>query len=410
MKRIKLSNSLSGAATKFWNVADVDDEHGEIELYGDVVSSQPIDWWTGEPIPGDFISPEGFREDIEPIKDKKYITVKLNSCGGDLYTGIAIHNVLKSLTGEINVIVEGIAASAGSVIMCAGDTVSVYPGSLVMIHGVSVTNFDRMNLQDVEKLSKSMKAAEKALAEIYHEKTGVAVETLKNWITAEKWMTGQEAIDAGFADELLSDGTVNMAISADHKILMVNGINHDIDYDKIPKEIRDRIAKASAKRPKDDMHISHAAEEAVKGKSGGKKMTLEELKNESPELVSEIETAAKNAAATENATAVQDAVNAERNRLKDIDEIAGTIGDAQLVQEAKYGEKACTAEQLAFRALKKSAAAGQKFLGDFINDTHASGTQNVGAEGGADESTKETELANDVSAVLNIYNKKKGAQ
>ena len=126
------------AATKFWNMASTGDDEGEITLYGDVMSQQPVDWWTGEPEPGLFITPEGFMEDLAAVKDKGHITVKLNSCGGDLYTGIAIHNALKALSGEVNVIVEGIAASAASVIMCAGDTVTVYPGSLIMIHGVSV--------------------------------------------------------------------------------------------------------------------------------------------------------------------------------------------------------------------------------------------------------------------------------
>ena len=56
-------------------------------------------------------------------------------------------HALKALSGEVNVVVEGIAASAASVIMCAGDTVTVYPGSLVMIHGVSVYLWDSLNIQ-----------------------------------------------------------------------------------------------------------------------------------------------------------------------------------------------------------------------------------------------------------------------
>ena len=100
---------------KFWNIASTGEDTGEILLYGDVVSQQPIDWWTGEPEPGMYITPEGFMEDLALVKDKSKITVKLNSCGGDLYTGIAIHNAIKSLSAEINVVVEGIAASAASV-------------------------------------------------------------------------------------------------------------------------------------------------------------------------------------------------------------------------------------------------------------------------------------------------------
>jgi len=89
---------------KFWNMASISDEEGEITLYGDVMSQQPIDWWTGEPEPGLYITPEGFMEDLAAVRDKGRITVRLNSCGGDLYTGIAIHNALKSLPGQVNVV------------------------------------------------------------------------------------------------------------------------------------------------------------------------------------------------------------------------------------------------------------------------------------------------------------------
>ena len=190
----------AATATKFWNVASVSEDEGEITLYGDVMSQQPIDWWTGEPEPGLYITPEGFMEDLAAVKDKAHITVKLNSCGGDLYTGIAIHNALKALSGDVNVVVEGIAASAASVIMCAGDTVTVYPGSLIMIHGVSVMLWDSLNIQDMKQLIKGMDASERAVAEIYDGKTGLGVDTLRSMMTKETWMTGREALDKGFAD------------------------------------------------------------------------------------------------------------------------------------------------------------------------------------------------------------------
>ena len=98
-------------------------------------------------------------EDLEAVKGKSNITIKINSCGGDLYTGIAIHNAIKGLSGTKTVIVEGIAASAASVIMCAGDEVQVYPGSMVMIHGVSGLLFDYYNLQDLKRLQRILTAA-----------------------------------------------------------------------------------------------------------------------------------------------------------------------------------------------------------------------------------------------------------
>ena len=79
--RLQMGPMPSGNAAKFWNVAAVSEDEGEITLYGDVMSQQPTNWWTGEPEPGLYITPEGFMEDLADVKDKAHITVKLNSCG-----------------------------------------------------------------------------------------------------------------------------------------------------------------------------------------------------------------------------------------------------------------------------------------------------------------------------------------
>ena len=183
--RLCAGPQTAGTPIKFWNVASIGDDEGEITLYGDVVSRQPVDWWTGEPEPGLYIAPESFMEDLAAVKGKSNITIKINSCGGDLYTGIAIHNAIKGLTGHKVVVVEGIAASAASVIACAGDEVQVYPGSMVMIHGVAGLLYDYYTLADLKKLQKDFDASERAIAEIYHAKTGLEVDQLRSMMTRE---------------------------------------------------------------------------------------------------------------------------------------------------------------------------------------------------------------------------------
>lgn len=394
------------AAPKFWNVASVSEDEGEITLYGDVMSQQPVDWWTGEPEPGLYITPEGFMEDLAAVKDKAKITVKLNSCGGDLYTGIAIHNALKALTGQVNVVVEGIAASAASVIMCAGDTVTVYPGSLVMIHGVSVLLWDALNIQDMKQLIKGMDASERAVAEIYNSKTGLEVETLRSMMTKETWLTGREALEKGFADELVEDEKdPDMSMSNDRKVLYVNGIGHNVEhFHNIPGTIPIQKRAKPAARPA--ANIKPTAK-ATANKEGGKNhMTLEELRAQEPELVNQIEQEARATAQTE---ANAEAVNAERQRLAAIDSIAASIPDQQLVNDAKYGENPCTAQELCFRVMQQSAAQGQTFLANFAKDGQASGAASVGAapNGGTPATSQEQDAA-DIQAVVAAYNKTKG--
>lgn len=390
---------------KFWNVATVGEDEGEITLYGDVMSQQPVDWWTGEPEPGLFITPEGFMEDLAAVKDKGHITVKLNSCGGDLYTGIAIHNALKALTGEVNVVVEGIAASAASVIMCAGDTVTVYPGSLVMIHGVSVMLWDYMNMQDMKQLMKGMDASERAVAEIYNAKTGIEVDTLRSMMTKETWFTGREALEKGFADSLKEDeDEPEMSMSKDKKVLYVNGVHHNIEgLHNIPGSIP--IARATPPAAKPGVNKKPTAK-AAKTEGGNKPMIIEEMRAAHPEIVAQIEQDARNAAQTQ---ANADAATAERQRIEAIDSIAASIPDQQLVHDAKYGDNPCTAQELCFRVMQQSAASGQQFLANYQADGAASGTGGVGAapNGGAPVNKQEQDAA-DIQAVVNAYNTAKG--
>lgn len=394
------------AAPKFWNMTSVSDDEGEITLYGDVMSQQPVDWWTGEPEPGLYITPEGFMEDLAAVKDKSRITVKLNSCGGDLYTGIAIHNALKALSGEVNVVVEGIAASAASVIMCAGDTVTVYPGSLVMIHGVSVMLWDYLNIQDMKQLMKGMDASERAVAEIYNAKTGIAVDTLRSMMTKETWLTGREALDKGFADALKEDeNEPEMSMSKDKKVLYCNGVHHNIEgLHNVPGTIP-IAAHATPPAAKPGVNKKPTAK-AAKPEGGNKPMTAEEMRAAHPDVVAQIEQDARNAAQTQ---ANADAVTAERQRLEAIDSIAASIPDQQLVHDAKYGDNPCTAQELCFRVMQQSAASGQQFLANYKADGAASCAGNVGAapNGGAPVNQQEQDAA-DIQAVVSAYNKTKG--
>lgn len=385
-----------GKLQKFWNIASTGDDTGEILLYGDVMSSQPIDWWTGEPDPGLYITPEGFLEDLAAVKDKSNITIKINSCGGDLYTGIAIHNAIKGLSGTKTVVVEGIAASAASVIMCAGDEVQVYPGSMVMIHGVSGLLWDYYNLQDLKKIQKDFDASERAIAEIYHAKTGIEVDQLRSMMTRETWMVGQEAVDNGFANTLLDDAGPSAALSADKKVLLVAGIRHDVsNFRHIPGAIpvNNSIHAAAAAGNKPETP-------AIKNEGGNKPMTLEEMRAQYPDLVAQIEQQAA-------ATARTEAITQERERLQAIESIEASVGDAQLVHDAKYGENPCTAEQLAFQAMKKQAALGIKHLKDSAADNADSGAGDVGAAPNGGEEGSETDDKAKVDAIVGIYNSTK---
>ena len=400
-RRIPLINGPAPAvatAPKFWNIVSAaETDSAEITMYGDVVSQQPVDWWTGEAVPGMYITPEGFLDDLAQIKDKGQITIKLNSCGGDLYTGIAIHNALKGLKGHKTVIIEGIAASAASVIACAGDDVQVYPGSMIMIHGVAGMFWDYMTIGDLKQAIKGFDAAEQAIAEIYHAKTGTDTDTLRSMMTKETWMVGQTAVDKGFANTLLGEGGPAMTLSADKKVLLVAGVHHDVKaFRNIPGEIP-VIEGAPAAPAAGTNKNTRPTNKAGGNKEGGNNpMTEQELRAQHPELVASIERAAVEAARTE-------IVASERARLQAIESIEAQIGDSQLIADAKYGENACDAAQLALKAMQKQAALGAAHLAAVTNDAAKSGAGNVAGNPNGGNSDNGNDDAAEFAGIVNAY-------
>lgn len=136
---------------------------------------------------------------------------------------------------------------------------------------------------------------------------------------------------------------------------------------------------------------------------------LEELRTENPELAESIMAEARAAVAAEGDTAATTAVQAERQRLAEIDEISA-LYSADIVQAAKYGDNACSAQEMAFRAAKEAAKNGQDFLGNLKADNKASGAQAVGSAPAPSDDvplTPEQRMAKGKEAALALAGKKK---
>ena len=128
-------------------------------------------------------------------------------------------------------------------------------------------------------------------------------------------------------------------------------------------------------------------------------MTPEELRQQYPDVVTQIENAAREAAASE-------AVTAERSRLQEIETIEATVGDPELIKEAKYGPTACSAQELAFKAMKKQAQLGAQHIQNSADDFTASGaagvgtTPNSGAPAPKDQAADENAQVAQLSAMI----------
>lgn len=399
---------------KFYALASTDGENAEIQMYGDVVEKWPTDWWTGEKKEGSYIAQDEFLKDLAAVEGCKNVTIRLNSYGGDAVVGIVIHNRLREIAAKgthLSCIVDGVAMSAGSVIMCACDTVKVNPSSLVMIHKGWSFLFGGYNADDLRKSAEAMDAYDTAMVSIYKRKSGMSDTVISHMMSDETYMTGKEAVEKGFADEVIEDSEpVQVAASANGRTLFVGGrAMHLCPGMTLPKNIPTVTpdAKASAA-------IEENQPVVTGGEKGGNSMTKEELRAQYPELVAEVEADAR--AVVDTNAAVTEAVQAEERRMQQIDEVSALFSD-ELVQEAKYGAKKCSAQELAYRAAQAAAKQGRSFLANLDKDSEESGAGSVGAAPGAsadgeggekDESSPKAIEAAAKAAVAAFMKKKEG--
>lgn len=140
-----------------------------------------------------------FARDLAQITAKK-ILCRLNTPGGSVFDGIAIYNSLLSHPAHVTVQVDGLAASAGSFIAQAGDKVVMGRNAQMMIHDASGLAIG--NAKDMREFADLLDRLSDNIASVYHDRAGGSVEQWRERMLAETWFSGEEAVEAGLADEM----------------------------------------------------------------------------------------------------------------------------------------------------------------------------------------------------------------
>lgn len=389
-------------------IMKAEEKTAEVNLYGEVVESVPTNWWTGEPIDGLFICLEQFVKDLDGLKDMKEITFRINSVGGDAEAGIAIYHRIRELDAATTTIVDGLAASAASIIAQAGDKRVVNVGTQTMIHGASTFQYGFFNEQELRKTARALGTINKSIAGIYADRSGREVEEILSMMKAEKWMTYDEAVEEGFADEVGGkDAPKAEATEGIKNMITVNGITHNLRNIPMPQMPQMKMLIAQKKTAEETDHI----DSKQTNEEGVKKMDLKELKENHAELCAEFkdEILKENQAAVDEMTknAVENALHEDRERMKAIDTIANQVGDPDLIQKAKY-EEPMTAEQLALKAMQMQAEAGKSFAQARSEEVRASGTENVqpAPVNGTEEDTEARDIAEAAALIAGVKNEK----
>lgn len=180
---------------KFWNWVKnlVPDEFGNTRtLYLDGQISEET-WW------GDEVTPEAFRKEL--FEDSGDITLWINSPGGDCFAAAQIYNMLMEYPGKITVKIDGLAASAASVIAMAGSRVCMSPVAILMIHNPAT-----VAMGDTEAMKKAigmLNEVKESIINAYELKSGMDRAKISKMMDSETWLNAKKAVELGFADEVL---------------------------------------------------------------------------------------------------------------------------------------------------------------------------------------------------------------
>lgn len=175
-----------------------------IDVKGTIVSND--DKWIYEWFEMDATCPNDVNKLIDQANGEP-LEVYINSGGGDIFAGSEIYSALRSYKGEVNIHVVGFAASAASVIACAGKS-DISPTAMFMVHNVS--GEARGDYHVMDKSSDVLQTANRSIAAAYIAKTGMSEQEALAMMEQETWLTAQQAVDKGLIDKIAENQNLRL--------------------------------------------------------------------------------------------------------------------------------------------------------------------------------------------------------
>jgi len=221
-----VTSLLNKKNNKFWEVRASKDSPGtgELLIYGPIFSEKLFE---------DEVSPKSIKEELDELGDIENLNIYINSPGGNAFSGSAIYSILKRHPASKVVHIDGLAASAASVIAMAGDQVIMPENSIMMIH--RAWTFAIGDSTEMRKEADILDRVDKSLVSAYQEKSGLDEGRLLGLMSEETWMNAKEAEELGFADEVTEEEEV--AAYIDPEIMS--------KYKNLPEELKNKLDKRS---------------------------------------------------------------------------------------------------------------------------------------------------------------------
>lgn len=224
---------------KFWEIrAAAEPGVGELLLYGLIGPDDGFGFLF------DQVTPKQFRDDLDSLGVISDLNVFINSEGGDVFAGQAIHSMLQRHPANVNVYVDGLAASIASVVAMAGDRVIMPSNAMMMVH--NPWTISAGDSEEFRKIADTLDNIRESMIAAYQSKTGMARDELVPLLEAETWMSAEEAVDRGFADEIEETKRIAASMRGPDRIV-VQGREMDLSaYRNRPKNIPQKTSSSQA--------------------------------------------------------------------------------------------------------------------------------------------------------------------
>lgn len=209
---------------KFWNWIKNQEESGSemrtLFLNGEISDET---WY------GDEVTPKLFKDELGVGKGP--ITVWINSPGGDVFAAAQIYNMLMDYPYDVTVKIDGLAASAASVIAMAGTTVEMSPVAMMMIHNPATIAIG--DSEEMKKAVKMLDEVKESIMNAYEIKTGLARDKISKLMDAESWFNAKKAVELGFADKIMfSDGQGGVTEGAGEGMVVSDEMNAPVMFSR----------------------------------------------------------------------------------------------------------------------------------------------------------------------------------
>lgn len=373
--------------SKFWQVKNEVNGNSEILLYGPIAGESS--WWDDE------VTPRSFAEDLENLGGKD-VTVRINSGGGDVFAAHAIHNQLVAYKGRVTVVIDGLAASAATIIAVAGDRIIMPANALFMIHNPAIGLSDYYGAEELLKAAEALNTIKGSIVAAYRKRCKASAEELAAMMDAETWMGAAECLEKGFVDEI--QGSVSPVLNGSS--LVVNSVNFNI------KNFKNQDALKACLNKKVEVKSMNNKLEAFLNGLGLK------LVDENQPTVP-VQNVASQLPAVDAEQIAKNAVEAERQRVAALEALDSGDNPAvtAIIAEAKKNGKTADDVKTYVDAVKTVPVvqdAAQQLVADMIGDNKASGVEGIGT-GAVDEAALEKAAdAKAMDAMAQVMNKKFG--